>query len=152
GLGKLARTLKSVQIEDLRLQPPYLEGDPAALALADLAKARTIVIAPMLKDGHLVGALSIFSQEVRPFTTKQVELFENFAQQAVIAVENARLLRELRQRTDDLSESLQQQTATARVLEVISRSAFDLQPALVAVCETAARLCDADQAAIFQRE
>jgi class 3 adenylate cyclase/putative methionine-R-sulfoxide reductase with GAF domain len=149
-LVRLAATKQLLHIIDYAEDPAYKQHDPLAVRLVELASARTLVEVPMLKDGELIGAIAIYRQEVRPFTEKQIELVQNFAAQAVIAIENARLLNELRQRTADLSESLEQQTATADVLSVISSSPGELKPVFQTILENATRICEAKFGLLFR--
>ena len=142
-LDRLASTKSVINIPDLMAERGYIERNPRFVALVEAAGARTHVAVPMLKEGELIGAISIFRQEVRPFTDKQIKLVKNFAAQAVIAIENTRLLNELRQ-------SLEQQTATADVLKVISSSPGDLEPVFQSMLVKAVQICEAKFGVLFR--
>ena len=143
-LARVAETKQVVHITDLETERARDRRDPRYVRAFESAAARSLITVPMLKDNELIGMITVYRQEVRPFTKGQVDLLTSFAAQAVIAIENTRLLNELRQRTDDLTESLEQQTATSEVLKVISSSPGTLEPVFDAILENATRICDAN--------
>src|SRR5262249_47859502 len=142
-LGRIVETRQTVHIVDAKTERAYVDGEPLFVAVVNLGGYRTVVSVPMFKENELIGAILIYRQEVRPFTDKQISLLQNFAAQAVIAIENTRLLSELRQ-------SLEQQTATADVLRVISSSPGELQPVFESMLENAVRICEAKFGALFR--
>ena len=146
GAGRAALERRTVHIPDVQADPEYTFG------AKDVEPVRTVLAVPIIKGDDLLGVILIYRFEVRPFTSKQIALVETFADQSAIAIENVRLFEEVRQRTADLAESLQQQTATADVLKVISRSAFDLPTVLRTLVESAAPMCEGDKASIIRQK
>ena len=144
GIGRVVATKRVVQIEDASADPGYFERDPTRVSAVELGGVRTLLCVPMLKDHEVIGVIAIYREVVRLFTDKQIALVQNFAAQAVIAIENTRLLNELR-------ESLNQQTATADVLRVISASPGDLEPVFQSMLGNATRLCEAKFGSLFLR-
>jgi GAF domain-containing protein len=144
-IARLVEARKTVHVPDAKADKPYVDGQPRAVAAVDLGGARTQLFVPMIKEGDLLGSIHIYRQEVRPLTDKQIALVQNFAAQAVIAIENTRLLNELR-------GSLDRQTATSEVLRVISSSPGDLQPVFSAILKNATRICQANFGTLYLRE
>ena len=158
-ISRMLMTKTVIHFHDLATEQGYIERNPTFVAAVELGGVRTFLAVPMLKENDLIGVVIVYRQEVRPFSDKQIELVKNFAAQAVIAIENARLLNELRQRTTDLSErtadlteALEQQTATSEVLQVISSSPGELEPVFAAMLASATRICEAKFGNLFLRE
>ena len=151
-LSRMVATKQLLQIADLTEDTAYKTRDPTVVGFADTTGVRTLLLVPLLKDAEAIGAIAVYRTEVRPFADKQIELVKNFAAQAVIAIENTRLLTELRQRTTDLTESLEQQTATSEVLQVISASPGDLEPVFATTLENAVRICGAKFGNLWLRD
>ena len=150
-VDRMLKTKKIVHVADVAAEETYTEQrHPTIVAAVELGGVRTILFVPLLKGDELIGAFSLQRQEVRPFTDEQIDLLKNFAAQAVIAIENARLLTELRQRTTDLTEALEQQTATSEVLQTISSSPGDVQPVFATMLQNAVRICDATFGNIYR--
>ncbi len=147
---EMVRTRATIHIADLRDSEAYRAGHPSITAVVDRGGIRTALLVPIVKEGAVVGAINVHRQEVRPFTDKQIELVENFAAQAVIAIENARLLNELRSRTDELREALEQQIAMSEVLGVISASPGELQPVFQSMLANALHLCEAQSGVLLR--
>jgi signal transduction histidine kinase/CheY-like chemotaxis protein/HAMP domain-containing protein len=147
-LARLAKTREVQHIPNVALEQAYIEGDPPFVGLVDLAGARTLIAVPMLKESELIGAIAIFRQEMRPFTDKQIELVSNFASQAVIAIENVRLLTELRARTDELGQSVEELRALGEVTQAVN-STLDLQTVLSTIVSKAVQLSDTDAGSIY---
>jgi len=143
GLARMITERRPIHLPDLRESPSYRNRSPNVVQLVEVAGARTYISVPMLKDDRVVGGITIYRPEVRPFTENQIDLVSTFANQAVIAIENVRLFKELQARNAEITEALEQQTATAEILKVISSSPTDLQPVFEAILEKAIRLCDA---------
>jgi two-component system, NtrC family, sensor kinase len=151
-LGRVAELKETVHIDDVQADPLYRQGHPLRVAFVDMTGARSFIAVPMLKDDALIGSICIFRQERKPFSDQQIEVVTNFAKQAVIAIENARLLNELRQRTDDLTDALTYQTGSSNILKVIASSPTDAGPVLRAIVDSACELCEADDAVLHLRD